>query len=437
METGSFDQLERLFRAARVLSGDERSAFIDAACAHNPGLRAELESLLASDEEAEDDSFLSAPADVNLEILHQTSSLKGQTIGPYKFIELLGEGGMGEVWLGEQKTPIKREVAIKIVKLGMDTKEIVARFESERQALAVMSHPNIAKVFGAGIMESGRPYFVMELVRGVPVNEYCDQHKLSTTARIELFMDICNAVQHAHQKGIIHRDLKPSNILITEHDDKPLPKVIDFGIAKAIGYNLTTSTLVTSMGQIVGTPAYMSPEQALKSGLDVDTRTDVYSLGVMLYELLVGTKPIDFKAKAQQAIHEAIRDSLVQKPSTRLTSLGLEQKTIAEYRQTTPERLRKELSGDLDWIVLKSIEKDRSRRYETVNGLKLELKRYLSNEPIIARPPSLGLPHAEICPAQQNHGSCSYACFSRALWRHRGSFHRTCTGTTCGADCSK
>ena len=388
METDALDKLERLFRAACILTGAEQLAFIEAACSNDEKLRKELESLLQADEGAEDESFLDTSKGA-LDILDQSEILLGQQIGPYKLIEPLGAGGMGEVWLGEQKEPIKRQVAFKLIKLGMDTKQVVARFESERQALAVMDHPNIAKVYDAGVTKTGRPFFVMELVRGVPVNEYCDAKRLSTANRIRLFMDICRAVQHAHQKGIIHRDLKPSNVLVTEHDDKPVPKVIDFGIAKAVGYNLTTHTLVTGVGQLIGTPAYMSPEQADTKGFDVDTRTDVYSLGMMLYELLVGTKPIDLKEKAQQAIQDAIRDTEVPKPSTRLTSLGQQQVSIAEQRQTTPDQLRRELKGDLDWIVLKSIEKDRTRRYDTVNGLTMELGRYLDNQPVIARPPSV------------------------------------------------
>lgn len=388
METDALDKLERLFKAARLLRGAEQEAFVAAACADDEAMKRELISLLAADEAAEEESFLGGAVDVP-QVVHAMESLGDSQIGPYKLIEQLGAGGMGEVWLAEQKEPIKRQVAFKLIKLGMDTKEVVARFDSERQALAVMDHPNIAKVFDAGVSATGRPYFVMELVRGVPVNEYCDNRRLSTAKRIELFMDICRAVQHAHQKGVIHRDLKPSNVLISEQDDKPVPKVIDFGIAKAVGYNLTPHTLVTSIGQLVGTPAYMSPEQAERGGFDVDTRTDVYSLGVMLYELLVGAKPLDLKVKAQHAIHEAIRDSQVPKPSTRLTSLGAQKGTIAAHRQTTPDQLERELKGDLDWIVLKSIEKDRSRRYDTVNGLAMELRRYLNNEPVMARPPSI------------------------------------------------
>ena len=389
METHSFDQLERLFQAARVLTGAERSAFIEAACSEDAVLRGELESLLAADEEADSDSFLAPVAGAAINILEEQGSLKGEQIGAYKLLEKLGEGGMGEVWLAEQKKPVKRQVALKLIKLGMDTREVIARFESERQALAVMDHPNIAKVLDGGATEKGRPYFVMELVRGMPINEYCDAHRLSTEDRIRLFMDVCRAVQHAHQKGVIHRDLKPSNVIVAAHDDRPAPKVIDFGIAKAVGYSLTTHTLVTSLGQAIGTPAYMSPEQAEMRGLDVDTRTDVYSLGVMLYELLVGARPIDLAAKADHAIRRTIVDSEIPKPSTRYTSLGLRRKTIAEQRKTTPEQLRRKLQGDLDWIVLKSVEKDRTRRYETVNGLAMELERYLNNEPIVARPPSV------------------------------------------------
>lgn len=388
MDTQAFDKLERLFQAARVLSGEERAAFVEVACQGEDALRKELESLLQASQEAEQESFLPRQTAV-LEVFDEPQKLTGQQFGPYKLIEPLGEGGMGEVWLAEQKEPIKRKVAFKLIKAGMDTKEVVARFDSERQALAMMDHPNIAKVLDSGVTSTGRPYFVMEFVRGVPVNEYCDQKRLSTTDRIRLFMDICRAVQHAHQKGIIHRDLKPSNVIITEHDDKPVPKVIDFGIAKAVGYNLTMHTLITGMGQLIGTPAYMSPEQANQNGFDVDTRTDVYSLGIMLYELLVGSKPLDLKEKALHAIQDAIANSQVPKPSTRLTSLGNVQDTIAAQRQTTPEQLKRELKGDLDWIVLKSIEKDRTRRYETVNGLAMELQRYLRNEPVTARPPSV------------------------------------------------
>ena len=309
-------------------------------------------------------------------------------IGHYRLLELLGEGGMGEVWLAEQTEPVHRRVALKLIKLGMDTRQVVARFEAERQALAVMDHPGIAQVFDGGATEDGRPYFVMELVQGIPLNEYCDTHRLSTEERIRLFVDVCHAVQHAHHKGVIHRDLKPSNVLVAVKDDEPVVKIIDFGIAKALGHDLTDRTLVTRIGQIVGTPEYMSPEQAERSGLDVDTRTDVYALGVILYELLVGALPFDFSAKADEAIRHAIRETEVPRPSTKLTSLPETRDTIARYRRTTVEALRRELKSDLDWIILKAMEKDRTRRYDTANGLALDLGRHLRDEPVLARAPS-------------------------------------------------
>jgi tetratricopeptide (TPR) repeat protein len=295
---------------------------------------------------------------------------------------------MGEVWLAEQTEPVHRRVALKLIKLGMDTRQVVARFEAERQALAVMDHPGIAQVFDGGATDDGRPYFVMELVRGVPLNEYCDTHRRSTEERIRLFVDVCHAVQHAHHKGVIHRDLKPSNILVAVKDEEPVVKIIDFGIAKALGHDLTDRTLVTRIGQIVGTPEYMSPEQAEMSGLDVDTRTDVYALGVILYELLVGALPFDFSAKAEEAIRHAIRETEVPRPSTKLTSLQETRDTIARCRRTTVEALRRELRTDLDWIILKAMEKDRTRRYDTANGLALDLERHLKDEPVLARAPS-------------------------------------------------
>jgi len=309
-------------------------------------------------------------------------------VGPYKLLDLLGEGGMGEVWLAEQSEPVHRRVALKIIKLGMDTKQVLARLEAERQALAVMDHPNIASFHDGGATEGGRPYFVMELVQGVSITEYCDTHRLSTHERIRLFTDVCRAVQHAHQKGVIHRDLKPSNVLVAVKEAKPVVKIIDFGIAKALGHELTDRTLVTRVGQMIGTPEYMSPEQAEMTGLDVDTRTDIYALGVMLYELLVGALPFDLRARADQAIRYAIRETEVPKPSTRLTSLGETLDTVVEHRRTTVDALRRELKSDLDWIILKAMEKDRIRRYETANGLALELERHLRHEPVSARPPS-------------------------------------------------
>ncbi|MGD8538147.1 MAG: serine/threonine-protein kinase [Candidatus Aminicenantes bacterium] len=311
--------------------------------------------------------------------------------GKYKLIDELGRGGMGVVYLAEQVAPVKRKVAVKIIKLGMDTKQVMARFEAERQALAMMDHPSIAKVYDAGATETGRPYFVMEYVKGVPITEYCDTHRLNNHERLELFQEVCQGVQHAHQKGIIHRDIKASNILVAIHDNKPVPKIIDFGVAKATAQRLTERTVFTELGQLIGTPEYMSPEQAEMSGLDIDTRTDVYSLGVLLYELLVGALPFDsdaLRAAGLGEIQRIIRETDPPKASTRLSSLGDSQASVALSRSTDLSALRKELRGDLDWIILKAMEKDRTRRYETVNGLAADIRRHLDNEPVLARPPS-------------------------------------------------
>jgi eukaryotic-like serine/threonine-protein kinase len=311
-------------------------------------------------------------------------------VGPYKLLSVLGDGGMGIVYLAEQQEPVRRRVALKVLKLGMDTEQVVARFDTERQALAVMDHPNIARVVDAGVTERGRPYFAMEYVRGTTITEYADTHRLSARQRLSLFVATCHAVQHAHQKGVIHRDIKPSNVLVAAGDAGPIVKVIDFGIAKAVGLGLTDRTLVTRLGQMIGTPEYMSPEQAEMSGLDVDTRTDIYSLGVLLYELLVGALPYDLGARAGYAIAHTLREREVPRPSTKLTSLGDTLETVAMYRSTTPASLRRTLRGDLDWIILKSMEKDRTRRYETANALAADIERYLSDQPVTARPPNTG-----------------------------------------------
>jgi serine/threonine protein kinase len=315
----------------------------------------------------------------------------GEQIGRYKLLQLVGEGGFGSVYMAEQKEPVRRRVALKIIKLGMDTKQVIARFEAERQALAMMDHPHIARVFDAGATDTGRPYFVMELVKGVPITEYCDTENLTTKQRLELFTSVCNAVQHAHQKGIIHRDLKPSNVMVTLHDGKPVPKVIDFGIAKATNRELTDKTLFTEHRQFIGTPEYMSPEQAEMSGLDIDTRSDIYSLGVLLYELLTGVTPFDGKRLRSAALNEIqriIREEQPSKPSTRLSELshvssagaadeadrsGSSVHDIARHRRTDPGALSRLLRGDLDWIIMKALEKDRSRRYETANGFAMDI----------------------------------------------------------------
>jgi eukaryotic-like serine/threonine-protein kinase len=314
----------------------------------------------------------------------------GFVLGAYHLLELVGEGGMGEVWLAEQRFPVRRRVAVKLIKAGMDTREVVARFESERQALALMEHPAIAKVFDAGSTPEGRrPYFVMEYVTGSPINTYCDEHKLTTRDRLQLFVQVCEGVQHAHQKAIIHRDLKPSNILVTEVDGRPVPKIIDFGVAKAISQRLTAETIFTRAGTILGTPDYMSPEQASSAGQDVDTRIDIYSLGVILYELLVGALPFDFRRLAFDEILRNLRQVEAVRPSTKLRTLH-ERSTTAQNRQTEPATLERQLRGDLDAITLKTLEKDRSRRYGAPSELAADIQRYLRSEPVTARAPSLG-----------------------------------------------
>jgi serine/threonine protein kinase/WD40 repeat protein len=385
-----------LFQAAAQLTSNARTAFLDNACHGDSALRARLEALLAAHEQTEGalaEPAVAAKGTMKIEPAGLPDETVGQRIGRYKILEKVGEGGCGVVYVAEQTEPVRRRVALKVIKLGMDTKQVVARFEAERQALAMMDHPNIAKVLDAGTTETGRPYFVMELVRGIKITEYCDQEKVPTRERLELFIHICHAIQHAHQKGIIHRDIKPSNILVTLHDGVPVPKVIDFGIAKATtDQRLTDKTVYTQLQQFIGTPAYMSPEQAEMSGLDVDTRSDIYSLGVLLYELLTGKTPFDANELMAQGIDEmrkTIREKDPVRPSTKLATLqGEELTTTVKRRSVDRSKLLHQLKGDLDWIVMKCLEKDRKRRYETANGLAMDLKRHLNNETVVARPPS-------------------------------------------------
>jgi hypothetical protein len=378
--------------AMEKTSAADRAAYLHEACGDNTQLRSEVEALLAAHER-----LPAAASAVGLEgelTLDPPILLTppGTVIGRYKLLEPIGEGGYGVVFMAEQTSPVHRKVALKIVKAGMDTRQIIARFEAERQALALMDHPNIAKVFDAGTTDTGRPYFVMELVKGVPFTRYCDEHHLTPRNRLELFVQVCHAVQHAHQKGIIHRDLKPSNVLIAQYDGVPVPKVIDFGVAKAMGQQLTERTMFTGFGDVIGTLEYMSPEQAELNQLDIDTRSDIYSLGVLLYELLTGTTPLEHKRARESALLEAlrvVREEEAPKPSTRLSTVA-ELPTIAAQRGTDPSKLSSLVHGELDWIVMKALEKDRTRRYETANGFARDIERYLHDEPVLACPPSAG-----------------------------------------------
>ncbi|MCX5644318.1 MAG: protein kinase [Phycisphaerae bacterium] len=368
----------------------EQRAYVAKACGTDAKLQADVETLLQAHESQ---SLLDEPV-LECDPTCDTSTLlegPGTVIGRYKLLEKIGEGGMAVVYMAEQTEPIRRKVALKVIKLGMDTRQVIARFEAERQALALMDHPSIAKVLDAGATETGRPYFVMELVTGVSITEYCDRNSLSTKDRLALFLQVCNAVQHAHQKGIIHRDIKPSNVMVTHHDGKPVPKVIDFGIAKATNQRLTEKTLFTRYAHIIGTPAYMSPEQAELSDLDIDTRSDIYSLGVLLYELLTGTTPFseeELRKAGYIEMQRVIREQEPAKPSTKLTTLGEILIEVAKHRNATPDVLRKAVRGDLDWIVMKSLEKDRARRYETASSLAEDIRRHLESEPVLARGPS-------------------------------------------------
>ncbi len=392
-----------VFLAALEKTPEERSGFLEQACAGDADLRRCVDRLLQAHDRP--DSLLDAeavsdatPAPVLAEergfdpASTAVAEGVGTMIGPYKLLQEIGEGGMGTVYMAQQTEPVKRLVALKLIKPGMDSRQVIARFEAERQALALMDHPNIARVFDAGTTDSGRPYFVMELVKGVPLTRYCDERRLTPRERLELFIPVCQAIQHAHQKGIIHRDIKPSNVLVALYDGKPVPKVIDFGIAKAAGQQLTEHTLVTGFGAVVGTLEYMSPEQAELNQLDIDTRSDIYSLGVLLYELLTGTTPLERKRLKEAAMLEVlrlIREEEPPRPSTRLSTTE-ELPSVAANRGLEPRKLSGLVRGELDWIVMKALEKDRNRRYETANGLAMDVQRYLSDEPVHACPPSAG-----------------------------------------------
>jgi WD40 repeat protein/tRNA A-37 threonylcarbamoyl transferase component Bud32 len=389
---------EEIFHAARAKPDPaERAGFLDGACGNDLSLRTKVEALLKADAEAGEflRSAEKAPqfsASSEATLAETPRDQVGDMVGRYKLLQQIGEGGFGVVYMAEQREPVKRRVALKIIKLGMDTRQVIARFEAERQALAMMDHPHIARVLDAGSTETGRLYFVMEYIKGVPILEYCDTEKLDIGARLELFTRVCHAIQHAHQKGIIHRDIKPGNVLVTMHDGVPVPKVIDFGIAKATSAELTVKTLFTEHRQMIGTAAYMSPEQAEMSGLDIDTRSDIYALGVLLYELLTGTTPFtheELMSKGFAEIMRIIREVEPHKPSTRLSSLGdTGTRTALQRRAVDPKKLSHALRGDLDWIIMKCLEKDRTRRYETANGLAMDIRRYLGGEAVVAAPPS-------------------------------------------------
>jgi non-specific serine/threonine protein kinase/serine/threonine-protein kinase len=379
VSTDRHARVKELFLAVCERSPEDRSAYLETACGGDQSLRSEVEELLAfhSDEIELDSAARSAIADL-------------ESIANYRVIQRVGEGGMGEVYEAEQTEPVRRRVALKVIKWGMDTKEVLARFESERQALALMNHPNIARVYEAGATSSGRPYFAMEYVKGVAITEYCDIHRLTIDERLELFCQVCEGVQHAHQRGVIHRDMKPSNVMVAVADGRPVPKIIDFGVAKATSQRLTERTVFTELGQWIGTPEYMSPEQAEMTGLDIDTRTDVYSLGVVLYELLVGAQPFEsttLRSAGFDEMRRRIREEEPPRPSTRVSALGDDSEVAASRRRTEPSALVRELRGDLDWIVMRALDKDRTRRYATPVDLARDVRRHMANQPVEASPP--------------------------------------------------
>ena len=397
------NELDLFAAAIAIADPGERASLLDRECAGRPDVRQRIAQLL--DAHFRSHPLLDQP-DPEVTGAYAPNEQPGAVIaGRYKLLEKIGEGGMGEVWVADQLEPIKRRVALKLIKPGMDSRSVLGRFEAERQALAVMDHPNIAKVLDAGTTADGRPYFVMELVKGTPITEFCDARRLTPKQRLELFVPVCQAIQHAHMKGIIHRDIKPSNVLVALHDETPVAKVIDFGVAKAIGQQLTEKTIYTGFGVLVGTPAYMAPEQATFNQLDVDTRADVYALGVLLYELLAGSPPIEkerLKLAALDEVLRIVRDEEPPRPSQRL-STSQAKASIAATRQSEPAKLSALMKGEIDWIVMKALEKDRTRRYDTANGLAKDIQRYLDGDSVEAVPADDGLSVAQVRPQAPGH----------------------------------
>ena len=419
-----FARMEQIFNAALAkVTAEERAAYLDKTCGEDAELRQRVEALLSSHVVA--GSFFNLPgAEHTSGYIVPIQEGPGSYIGRFKLLQQIGEGGFGVVFMAEQDQPVRRRVALKIIKLGMDTRQVVARFEAERQALAVMDHPHVAKVLDGGATDSGRPYFVMELVKGVPITEYCDQNHFSIRQRLELFTQVCQALQHAHQKGLIHRDIKPSNVLVSTQDDRAVAKVIDFGIAKATQARLTEKTLFTEYQQLIGTPQYMSPEQAGGS-LDIDTRSDVFSLGVLLYELLTGSTPLDAKHLRGQAYAEMqrmIREVDPPTPSTRLSAIKDSLASVAAYRAIEPRKLNALVRGELDWITMKALEKDRGRRYESAAALAADVLHHLADEPVLAGAPSAPIESANLCGetrvlSWQRRLSCSRCSLARSAPR--------------------